>query len=459
MTLRALLLPALAALGACAAPVAPDVPSDRRAGDPARLPAMRGFAEHHVTAPARANADIAQDFLDLTFTLESGRTLPRFTRFEGPVSLRVAGPVPESLEQDLADLLARLRGEAQIDIARVPADRAANVTVEMVPRSELQRAVPAAACFVVPRVASWDDFLASRRSERLDWATLDTRREVAIFIPGDVPPQEVRDCLHEELAQSLAPLNDLYRLPDSVFNDDNFHTVLTGFDMLILRAAYSPELRSGMSREAVARALPPLLRRLNPGGERVPSDPASPTPRDWIDAIETALGPNTSPARRRAAARRAVEIARDEGWQDTRLGFSLFALARLSLGADPDTALAAFLQAAAIYGRNPATSIHTAHIAMQLAAFALSSGEPEAALAIAEANEVTVRDAENAALLSTFLFVEAEALDLEGRRGEAGRIRAEAYGWARYGYGSDREVMARAAEIAALVPDTPEPAA
>jgi len=33
-------------------------------------------------------------------------------------------------------------------------------------------------------------------------------------------PQEVRDCLHEELAQALGPLNDLYRLPDSVFNDD-----------------------------------------------------------------------------------------------------------------------------------------------------------------------------------------------------------------------------------------------
>ncbi len=45
----------------------------------------------------------------------------------------------------------------------------------------------------------------------------------------------MRDCLHEELAQALGPLNDLYRLSNSVFNDDNFHSVLTGFDMEMLR--------------------------------------------------------------------------------------------------------------------------------------------------------------------------------------------------------------------------------
>ncbi len=73
---------------------------------------------------------------------------------------------------------------------------------------------------------------------------------MAIFLPGDVSPQETRDCLHEEMAQALGPLNDLYRLGDSVFNDDNFHTVLTGFDMLVLRTYYAPDLRSGMTARA-----------------------------------------------------------------------------------------------------------------------------------------------------------------------------------------------------------------
>jgi len=61
-------------------------------------------------------------------------------------------------------------------------------------------------------------------------------------------------------------LNGLYHLPYSVFNDDNLHTVLTGFDMMMLKAYYSPELRSGMTRGQVAQALPYILNRINPAG-------------------------------------------------------------------------------------------------------------------------------------------------------------------------------------------------
>ena len=92
---------------------------------------------------------------------------------------------------------------------------------------------------------------------------------VSLFIPSDASPQEIRDCLHEEFAQGLGPLNDLYRLPNSVFNDDNIHTILTDFDMMVLRATYAPELRSGMTRAEVAARLPAILRRINPAGEGV----------------------------------------------------------------------------------------------------------------------------------------------------------------------------------------------
>ena len=72
----------------------------------------------------------------------------------------------------------------------------------------------------------------------------------------------MRDCLHEEFAQALGPLNDLYRLPNSVFNDDNVHTVLTSFDMLILKITYAPSLKSGMSRTQVQARLPAILKKL-----------------------------------------------------------------------------------------------------------------------------------------------------------------------------------------------------
>ncbi|MBN2905464.1 MAG: DUF2927 domain-containing protein [Rhodobacteraceae bacterium] len=433
----------------------PEMPS-RLPNGPASLPPMKTFPAMRPEAPRRSNTAIAQDFLDLAFQMESGRPLPAMTRFETPVAVRVTGPAPASLGPDLARLLARLRTEAGIDIRRVDADRPAQITIEVLPRARLQRLVPQAACFVAPRVSSWDEYRRARRSGTVDWTTLPRREKVAIFLPGDVSPQEVRDCLHEELAQALGPLNDLYRLPDSVFNDDNFHTVLTGFDMLILRTYYAPELRNGMTRDQAAQVLPGVLARLNPRGQGLGGPSFTPpTSRDWIEAMETALGPGTSASSRRAAAERAVTIARARGWGDSRLAFSLFALGRLSLARDGDSALAAFLEAGQIYAAQPDTRVQGAHVTMHLAAFALSAGQADTALAMINAGLGDAMRGQNAALLATMLMLKAEALEALDRPAEARAVRTDALGWARYGFGPDREVRARLAEIAALSPGGP----
>ncbi len=413
---------------------------------------MKQFGSTSVNRPTRSNRSIANDILDLTFMLESGRPLPVLTRFEGPITVRVTGRAPSYLERDLDRLINRMRREAGIEISRVPASSEAAITIQVLPQEELQRAVPQAACFVVPRLTSWNEFRRNRRSPLLDWTTLEERERMAIFLPGDVSPQEIRDCLHEELAQAIGPLNDLYRLSDSVFNDDNFHTVLTGFDMLVLEALYDPSLRSGMSREEVAARLPAILNRLNPAGRNSRDSAGDITPRPWIDAIETALGPRTSPNRRRLAAREAVEIAQAQGWNDTRAGFSLYALGRLSIVAEPELAMAAFLQSGSVYRQDTATDLHAAHVAMQLAAFALSAGQSQIAIDIVDRNTPPVAQAENAALLSTLLMVKAEALAFDGREAAAEEVRMEALGWARYGFGSDTEVRARLGEIATLPP-------
>jgi hypothetical protein len=262
----------------------------------------------------------------------------------------------------------------------------------------------------------------------------------------------MRDCLHEELAQALGPLNDLYRLTDSVFNDDNFNTVLTGFDMLVLRTTYAPDLRSGMTRQQVAARLPTILNRLNPAGRLAAREVPAAAPRAWVEAIETALGPRASEAQRVSAAKRAVGIARSEGWRDSRLAFSLYALGRLSLPSDPRLSLASFLEAAEIYHNDPTARLQEAHVAMQLSAFALSAGDSQAVLRIVEPQLAPARQGENAALLASLLMMKAEALALQGRTEEARAITAESLGWARYGFGTEEVVRARAAEIASLRP-------
>ena len=440
---------ALTALAACV-PTTEAPSAGRLSSTLSTLPQMRQFSARAGRPPGRANTDMAQDFLDLSFRLETGRDLPVLTRYEGPVSLRVTGPAPATATRDLAALLARLRAEAGIAVTRTDAADAA-ITIEFLPGKRLHGIVPGAACFVAPRVRSWADYRRAGR-DQLDWATLGERGTAAIFIPNDTAPQEVRDCLHEELAQALGPLNDLYRLPDSVFNDDNIHTVLTGFDMLMLRATYAPELHSGMTRGEVAARLPAILARLNPAGAARAARHPGPTPTAYSRAIETALGHGSGRAGRRIAARSAVNIAGDMGWRDTRAGFAWLILGRLSLPDDPVAAAEALMTAGRIYHADPLLAVHSAHADMQLAAFALTQGDADLAIALADGALSPAADAENAALLATLLAIKAEALTLERRNDEARKVRLDSLGWARYGFGPDKEVRRQIDEIAALSP-------
>ena len=447
--MRAFAVLAIAVMTACAP--APGGDTVSRAPVNLALPPMRAFAAAPAHLPLRPNAEIAADFLDLAFALESGRTLPFFTRFEGPVSVRVTGDVPPTLVGDLRALIARLNTEAGIDIFLTGAPEA-SITIEAVAQSEIVRAVPRAACFVVPRVSGWSEFRRLRRSPELDWATLTSRDRAAVFVPADAAPQDIRDCLHEELAQALGPLNDLYRLPDSVFNDDNMHAVLTDFDMLILRAHYSPLLESGMTRSEVAARLPAILAEINPAGKRGRSRPPADTPRAWIDAVETAVTGSAPLGKRREAAQGALDLARASGWDDVRLGFSAYVYGRMNIGADPGLALAAFNEAARSFATSPGMRIHLAHVAVQQAAFALTGGNPEKVLALVDPAIPVATDAQNAALLSTLLMFRAEALDLLGRTSEAGATRLDSLAWARYGFGGDVRVLERLRDVAMLTP-------
>ena len=132
---------------------------------------MRAFRGAPPPLPMPSNAEFAQDFMDLTFRMESGAPLPRFTRYEGPIRVGVAGPAAPTLERDLDALLGRLRREAGLDIARARGPEA-NVVIETVPRAAMRRLVPQAACFVVPNAASWDAYRRLRRSDAADWTLL-----------------------------------------------------------------------------------------------------------------------------------------------------------------------------------------------------------------------------------------------------------------------------------------------
>ncbi|MEL7149772.1 MAG: DUF2927 domain-containing protein [Pseudomonadota bacterium] len=416
------------------------------------LPPMKTFARTAPTPPRYSNAQLARDFLDLTFTLENGEAVPVFTRFEGPITVRVLGDAPQTLGPDLDRLLQRLRREAGLDISRVAANQDATITVEPMPRRQIRRVAPAAACFVRPNVSSWAEYRQRRSDPTTFWNRLSERRSMAVFLPNDVSPQEIRDCLHEEIAQGLGPVNDIFRLATSIFNDDNFHAVLTGYDMMMLRVTYDRQLRSGLSRQQVAQRVPGILARINPRGGAGDIAPPAVQLGAWNRTIAQAISPRGSDARKLAAARRAVGLAAAAGPTDTRLAFSYYVLGRQTLSSDPAAAMKAFLTAGTIYQNRRDSALQEAHVALQVAAFQLSAGQAAIAQQLIDQNLRTVQRAEHASLLSLMLLVKAEALELQSRPAEAAKIRRDALGYGRYGFGASSEVRERAAEILAISP-------
>ena len=402
---------------------------------------------------ARSNADLAADFLDLAFELENGEKLPHLLRYEGPVRVYLRSPELAEYRPDLLALLARLRAEAGIDIAETDDEAAAQIFIEAVPAAQISKVFPSAACFIVPGERDWKGFMRRQPDARVRWPDQTTLEGAAIFLPLDTTPQDVRDCLNEEITQALGPADDLYRLPDSIWNDDNFHGMATPFDMTMLRALYEPEFRSGMTRDEAAAALPKVLDRVNPAGRGLRRAARAPESRAWATAIEAALDRNAPRSSRLEAATLAAQIAAEMRPIDHRLGVSLLTLGRLTLRQDPEAAAKNFTEAYALFRKSFGDDdVRTAQAGVHLAALALGTGQYAIAIALADRHQAAAIRGQNAILLAGLLSIKAEALVAEGRAAEAQATRLDSLRWARYGFGDADGALAREqAQLAALM--------
>ncbi|MFQ8431453.1 DUF2927 domain-containing protein [Amaricoccus sp. W119] len=447
MTARAGTCLALALLAGCAT-----LPAD----PPATLTGIR-FAPATLPEGVRqSNRDLAEDFLDLTFALENGEELPVLLRYEEPVRVYMDSPELAYYEPDLAQLLSRIRTEAGIDIARVRDPAKARIFIEAVPSREIASVFPTAACFIAPGERNWRGFRARAAETHPRWAAQRALGEAAIFLPPDATPQDTRDCLAEEITQALGPANDLYRLPDSIWNDDNFHGMATRFDMTILRTLYQPEFRSGMTRDEVAAVLPRVLARTNPMGRSLPRRPRAPESRVWAGAIEAAQDARVDRADRIDAGLLATGVAAEMRPPDQRLGVARLALGRAALSRDPVFAAQQFADAYAEFRDEFGTrDIRTAQAGVHLAALALGAGDHDAAIRLADRHIPDAIAFQNAILVASFLTLKADALAATGAESEAAEARLDSLRWARYGFGDIDGALAR--EQIALAASMPAP--
>lgn len=400
-----------------------------------------------------SNSDLAQDFLDLTFELESGEEVATLLRYEEPVRVYLRSPELSAYRRDVLALIARLREEAGIDIAETDDPAQAQIQIEAVHASQITRVFPTAACFIVPGETDWRSFLRRRSDDRIRWSDQTTLTRAAIFLPLDTTPQDVRDCLNEEITQALGPANDLYRLPDTIWNDDNFHGMATRFDMTILRTLYQPDLHSGMSRAEVAAVLPRVLARTNPAGRSLPATRRAPESMAWAQAIESALSRDEPRRRRTEDAGLATQIAAEMRPVDHRLGVSLLTLGRLNLRNDPAEAAHDFARAYTLFREEfGIEDIRTAQAGVHLAALALGSGQYQTAITLADRHVPAAQAAQNAILIAGLLSIKAEALAALDQPEAAQETRLDSLQWARYGFGDADGTLAREqAQLAALL--------
>ena len=402
----------------------------------------------------RSNADLTEDFLDLAFRLENGDRLPRLLKYDGPIRVALRSAGLATYEPELSDIVNRLRTEGGIDIALTDDVQNAQIHVWAVSRAGISRIFPGAACFILLGVPSWDAFRFSTQRSAANWSELERLTVTSIFIPADSTPQDTRDCLHEELAQSLGLPNDLYRLPDTVFNDDNFHSVLTPFDMLMLRTLYDKDLPVGSDRNRASELVPKILARINPAGRSVAREVRAPSSTQWKSAIDTALDRRSRRDARISAAVQAVALAQEMSPPDHRLGLSLLALARITATEDASDAMALFEGAYNQFaGLATKDDIRAAHAALHLALAALRADDPETAISLSRRHADAARKAENAMVLSGLLAIESESLLALGRVEEARKVRIDSLAWARYAFGDANGDIARASrQIAAFRP-------
>ncbi|GIX12797.1 MAG: hypothetical protein KatS3mg118_0756 [Paracoccaceae bacterium] len=418
-------------LAACAMPpVAPDRPA---------RPTLPGLGSALAPGPVlQANRDIAEDLADLVFGRESGLTLTRLTRFETPVRVSLATVPPAGFADDLAALITRLRDEARIDIALAGPAEPGNIVIDFAPAAEIAAVFPGAQCFVIPAARDWAGFRRDLALALLpDWDALDSLTGAGLFLPADGEAETLRECLEEELAQALGPANDLFRLRDSVFNDDNVHSRLTRFDILVLRTLYDPGLHSGMTRARAVAAARAVLDRINPAGRGIARRAGLRPAPEWERIMRSLFEDPAPRARRIAALRRAVRLAQRFPQPDHRLATTLDFLATLEYPDRPELAEGLLARALdSLERHDDPQGLRAATIRLHLAQLRMRLGRPAEALALADAALPALVAHDAAGNIARALALRTAALATLGRAEEARISAVDSSAWQDYVRGS-----------------------
>lgn len=221
----------------------------------------------HATERWQNDSYLVESFMAIAMEREYGEARqPRFTRWQQPIRLQL---INESGDKPL-----------QAEVVKVQATHLAHITGHPI---NLVNSKPNLTLIMTDysRMKSWatrtmgaDPSVAVALKEGLCLANYATngKQEInraTIIIPVDYSRAKGRflDCVVEELTQVMGLPNDSDRVFPSIFNDNSIDSFLTGLDYVLLKMAYHPSLKPGMSRDEIRAALPVALADLRARGE------------------------------------------------------------------------------------------------------------------------------------------------------------------------------------------------
>ncbi|MEB8287781.1 DUF2927 domain-containing protein [Aeromonas veronii] len=227
------------------------------------------LAGHSTQADERWQSDryLTESFMAIAMEREYGEAKQtRFARWQQPIRLLLVNesgdkPLQAEVVKVQAAHLARITGHPISMVTAKP-----NLTLIMTDYSKMKS--------WANRTMGGDPSVGMALKEGLCLANFATnaKHEISratIIIPVDYSRAKGRflDCVVEEFTQVMGLPNDSDKVFPSIFNDNSIDSFLTGLDYVLLKLAYHPALKAGMSSDEIRAALPLAIKELRAKGE------------------------------------------------------------------------------------------------------------------------------------------------------------------------------------------------
>ncbi|WP_323893033.1 DUF2927 domain-containing protein [Aeromonas allosaccharophila] len=227
------------------------------------------LAGHSAQADERWQSDsyLTESFMAIAMEREYGEAKQtRFARWQQPIRLLLVNesgdkPLQADVVKVQAAHLARITGHPISMVTAKP-----NLTLIMTDYSKMKS--------WANRTMGGDPSVGMALKEGLCLANFATnaKHEISratIIIPVDYSRAKGRflDCVVEEFTQVMGLPNDSDKVFPSIFNDNSIDSFLTGLDYVLLKLAYHPALKAGMSSDEIRAALPLAIKALRAKGE------------------------------------------------------------------------------------------------------------------------------------------------------------------------------------------------